>query len=277
MQIVHFKQQTLKTRTINHLEGSFKYIELGEGDPSSAENFNLRWVLSESDFFSPRHHHNFDQVRIQVKGAFSFDNDGEMPPGSVGFFPEGTFYGPQSSQAETIQLVMQIGGASKNGYLSESNRIQAVQELNKSGQFIKGRFHPNGTNPDDHIDSFQAVWEYFYKRKMVYPSERFSKPVLMDLAGTAWTQDSERPGIEHQTAWDFGPQTVGLRKLRMHEESSILFSGPITGFLTSGHCSLPKHSNLEQYDVFNLKKGETVACKALKASEWFIFIHPILT
>ena len=178
MQIVHFKQQTLKTRTINHREGSFKYIELGEGDPSSAENFNLRWVLSESDFFSPRHHHNFDQVRIQVKGAFSFDNDGEMPPGSVGFFPEGTFYGPQSSQAETIQLVMQIGGASKNGYLSESNRIQAVQELNKSGQFIKGRFHPNGTNPDDHIDSFQAVWEYFYKRKMVYPSERFSKPVF---------------------------------------------------------------------------------------------------
>jgi hypothetical protein len=274
MKIIHFNKQPLKNRIINHRQGSFKYVELGEGNPTEINNYNLRWVLSEPDFYSPRHHHNFDQVRIQMKGTFKFDTDGEMSPNDVGFFPEGTFYGPQTSDADTIQLVMQIGGASQNGYLSEANRIEATNELSRKGQFIKGKYYPNYKTGESGKDAFQAIWEFFYKKKMQYPPQRFSRPILMDLKAMNWTIDSERSGIEHKIAWDFGPQTIGLRKLRMQPQSSILFSGPISGFLSTGECELNHNFTLIQNDVFHLQKGELLNCQSKRISEWFIFIHP---
>jgi hypothetical protein len=96
----------------------------------------------------------------------------------------------------------------------------------------------------------------------------------MDLKAINWTIDSERSGIEHKIAWDFGPQTIGLRKLRMQPQSSILFSGPISGFLSTGECELNHNFTLIQNDVFHLQKGELLNCQSKRISEWFIFIHP---
>ena len=122
MDLVKNEQATLHTRGINHREGSFRYKDLGQGTPGRPDNFYLRMVWTQGDFFSPRHMHNFDQVRVQIKGRFSFDKDGTMHPGCIGYFPEGTPYGPQTSAEDTIQLAMQIGGPSRSGYLSEEER-----------------------------------------------------------------------------------------------------------------------------------------------------------
>ncbi len=73
MDFVRYEQATLHTRGANHREGSFRYKDLGQGTAGRAENFYLRMVWTEGDFFSPRHMHNFDQVRVQIKGGFSFD------------------------------------------------------------------------------------------------------------------------------------------------------------------------------------------------------------
>src|SRR5258708_5043062 len=104
MDIVKYEQAALHTRGVNHREGSFRYKDLGQGTPGRPENFYLRMVWTEGDFFSPRHMHNFDQVRVQIKGKFSFDKDGTMQPGCIGYFPEGTPYGPQASAEDTGQL-----------------------------------------------------------------------------------------------------------------------------------------------------------------------------
>ncbi len=278
MKTIHFKQQTLKTRGINHRQGSFRYVELGEGEPGTPQNFNLRWVLSEPDFFSPRHRHNFDQARVQLRGEFSFDDDGRMTPGTAGFFPEGTHYGPQTSRSDTVQLVMQIGGASGNGYLSERERIAAVDALARQGEFRSGHYYPAGAPEGAAIDGFQAAWEHARGQRLEYPPQRFSRPLICDPSAMHWVADAERPGVFHKTLWDFGSRTIGLRLLRMESAATILLSGPISVFVLSGRIALKaervKPMSLQSQDVLHLQSGELVPCTAEQSSECIVFVHP---
>src|SRR5258707_3075195 len=140
MDIVKYEQAALHTRGVNHREGSFRYKDLGQGRPGRPENFYLRMVWTEGDFFSPRHMHNFDQVRVQIKGKFSFDKDGTMQPGCIGYFPEGTPYGPQTSAEDTIQLAMQIGGPRRSRYLSEPERTAAGRAPRQRGRLERRRY-----------------------------------------------------------------------------------------------------------------------------------------
>jgi hypothetical protein len=183
----------------------------------------LRLVWSQTDFFSPRHLHNFDQVRVQLEGEFDFATDGVMKPGAVAYFPEGTPYGPQTSQDETLQLVMQIGGPSGAGYMSEAQRVAAVDALAKIGRFSEGRYFAPGDTGSTGIDSLQAAWEYALGQKMVYPPQRFQKPVLMNPDAMAW--QARAPGVERRQIWDFGRQAVALEQYRLSAGSALVLPG----------------------------------------------------
>ena len=41
-----------------------------------------------------------------------------MKTGMIGYIPEGTYYGPQTSVGEATTFVLQFGGSSGQGYLS---------------------------------------------------------------------------------------------------------------------------------------------------------------
>ena len=103
------------------------------GEAGQPDNFSLQ-LSNTPTYYSPRHRHNFDQVRFQIDGDFDFALDGAMKPGMVAYFPEGTHYGPQSCQAGSTTLVLQFGGASGSGYLSAEQYEHAAGELAKRGQ-----------------------------------------------------------------------------------------------------------------------------------------------
>ena len=44
-----------------------------EGEPGSPGNFVFGLYYQTGDFYSPRHHHNFDQWRFQIGGDCGFD------------------------------------------------------------------------------------------------------------------------------------------------------------------------------------------------------------
>ena len=98
-------------RGLEYRGGMFHSRRLLEGTPGTVDNFQLSIGVSQGDFYSPRHRHNFEQIRVQLDGEAGFDRDGNMTPGTVGYFPEGVFYGPQSAGRtekahETVQLGM---------------------------------------------------------------------------------------------------------------------------------------------------------------------------
>src|SRR5271165_4603582 len=57
---------------------------------------NLRWGFDQigDGFYSPRHRHNFDQFRYVVYGETNISKGRDLHQGEIGYFPEGTYYGP---------------------------------------------------------------------------------------------------------------------------------------------------------------------------------------
>lgn len=281
MHMIDYAGTERRTRGANHRVGTFIYKELGEGQAGTAGNFNLRMVWSETDFFSPRHMHNFDQVRVQIEGVFHFDTDGSMSPGAVGYFPEGTPYGPQTSDQATVALVMQIGGASGGGYLSEAERTAAVDALSQQGVFRNGRYYrePDGSGPG--MDGFQAAWEHAHGKRLRYPDPRFQKPMLCQPQAMAWSPLAGADGVAEKCVWDFGPHAVGLRQYQLDAGASLALQGPLSCFVEQGalRCS-PKDGpsgdalRMGHFDTVHVQDGEHLQLHAEDTSQVMVFLHP---
>lgn len=282
MNRIDYEGAQRRTRGINHRVGTFVYKELGEGEPGTPGNFNLRMVWSETDFFSPRHMHNFDQVRVQIQGVFHFDADGSMSPGMVGYFPEGTLYGPQTSDEETATLVMQIGGASGAGYLSEAERIAAVDALSQQGVFRGGRYyrHADGSGPG--MDGFQAAWEHAQGRRMRYPEPRLQRPLLCNPQAMAWSPHAGAAGVDEKRLWSFGPQTVALAQYRLAAGASLPLEGPLSCFVEQGSLACTPEGSadasaglrLAHFDVLHAQSGERLQLRAREDAQVLVFEHP---
>ena len=172
-----------------------------EGEDHSLGNFSF--VLAYQDagsFYSPRHRHNFDQWRYQLEGECSFDKNGIMKPGTLGYFPEGAYYGPQTSDQANAVAVIQFGGPSGGGYASHDRLFKALDEMQAFGHVEKGIFYRNeGVPGKKAMDSFQAVWEYLNGRPLVYPKPQYADPILMNLADYRWMPVDGAPGVEEKS------------------------------------------------------------------------------
>jgi len=174
-------------------EGVFRSRTLLTGTPGAPGNFSLQLVSLPGRYESPRHRHNFDQMRWQIEGEFDFSHDGKMRPGTLAYFPEGTRYGPQTSRTASTTLVFQFGGASGSGYISAEEYERAQAELSNSGAFAGG-VYTRTTSDKRNQDAYEAVWEHVNGRPLEYPEPRYARPVFMEPAHFAWVPRPEQPG-----------------------------------------------------------------------------------
>lgn len=280
MQFICFNDAPLHTRRENHRVGTFRYKDLGQGMPGQPGNFYLRWVRSESDFFSPRHFHNFDQVRLQLRGTFAFGEDGTMHPGTIGYFPESTPYGPQTSSEDTAQLVMQIGAPGGAGYVGEVERTAAVAALNRSGRFSGGRYFagPDATGPGQ--DGFEAAWEQASGRKVRYAGRRFERPMLLHPDAFDWLALAGLPGVRHKRLWDFGARTVACALYALEPGALLPLDGPLSAWVRCGTGGWAQAATAGHYapsDALHLEAGERARLHAQEASEILVLTHPVFT
>jgi hypothetical protein len=226
MTLIPFETLTLQER--GHARGGiFRFYDLLHGREGAADNFYLSIGVLAGDFVSPRHRHNFDQVRFQLEGAYDFASDGVMRPGSIAYFPEGTRYGPQKTvDASTLTLVLQVGGASGNGYMSEKEFQRGLAELKGQGTFKDGVFtreKPGGGKVNQ--DAYEAVWEHVNGRQLVYPKERYTHPVFMEPESFQWVASgpgtaTKLMGLFNERGTKIGFHRVDAgAKLRLEERS----------------------------------------------------------
>jgi hypothetical protein len=196
MKIVQGDKVEEIVRVFQHRQGEFRHRKLATGTPGTPGNFMLEMVRTTSDFFSPRHKHNFDQFRYQVDGEFDFDRNGKMSPGIIGYFPEGTPYGPQTSSVSSLTLVLQFGGASGSGYMTQEQMEASTAELKKFGRFEKGVYRRNeDVEGKRNVDGYQALWEHVNKRPMKYPQPRYNDPIMMNVENFDWVPVDGAPGV----------------------------------------------------------------------------------
>lgn len=254
MKVIPLDEVPEQLRIHQHRKGTFRFRKLAQGQPGTPGNYLLEMVETTDDFFSPRHRHNFDQFRYQLEGEFDFDRNGRMKPGTLGYFPEATPYGPQTSSVKSLTLVLQCGGASGNGYMAQHEMEAGTAELQKQGVFEKGIFRRNDDVPGKrNMDGYQAVWEFVNKRPMVYPEPRYHDPLMMQPAHFAWVPVDGAPGVCEKLMGVFTERQTEARFLRLDPGARFELTGRRLFFVLTGEGSVAGKS----YCKWTTVAGET--------------------
>ena len=234
--------------------------------------------MSQGDFYSPRHHHNFEQIRVGLEGTLDFDRDGKMSPGVVGYFPEGVYYGPQSQDANAVAsaAVLQFGGASGSGYLSQAEVQAGMRELRDEGEFKDGVFRRRAdVEGKRNLDGYQAIWEHVNERPMVYPKPRYPQPIFMDPANYEWVPVEGAPGVAEKLVGVFTERRSEAGLIKLDAGASYVARGKGVHVVTRGAGAVGSE-RLRPLTTLYLGPGETATVTAREETELLHFGLPNL-
>jgi mannose-6-phosphate isomerase-like protein (cupin superfamily) len=245
---------------VRHRGGSLQARILLEGTPGTAGNFQLSLGITGSDFISPRHRHNFEQYRVVLNGEFDFGRDGKMTPGMVAYFPEGVYYGPQSSADDTVAAVLQFGGVSGNGYLSADEVNAGMTALQRDGDFENGVYRRrDGAEGKKNQDAFEAIWEYVNGKRVNYVTAAYDGPVMVNPADHRWLPAS--PGVAEKPLHHFQDRHTAIRLLQLAPDASFTVHGRGIFLVLSGTGQVDQTQARKQ-TAFSLEAGETAVLRA---------------
>lgn len=179
-------------------------------------------VTVPDGYFTPRHRHNFDQIRYSLKGTFA-NASGDVTEGTCAYFPEGVHYGPQDQKGECISLTLQFQGPSGQRFLSHDEMLLGMQRLKEAGgTFADGVYTkqtPDGRKVNQ--DSYEAIWEECVGHELTYPAARYNQPVMMHSAQYRWLPDRDRPGVEVKHLGSFTEYRHRVGFLRLAAGASL--------------------------------------------------------
>ncbi len=244
-----------------HRSGGIDFKCLLHGTPGTPDNFELSIVRTTGDYYTPRHRHNFDQVRLCLEGAMNYAPGKDLKAGTVGYFPEGTFYGPQSDTGVSIILLLQMGGSAGYGFMGYPQLTDGYKKLSGLGRFDGGIFTRH--TADGRVvrqDGYEAIWEDVNGRAVQYPPPRYLDPVIIYPDSFGWLATRD-PGFELKHMATFGERALNIGEIRAtrgsrhqvdrHRAPELLFveSGAIRD-VTSGEV-------LDTHSAFRVDPADT--------------------
>lgn len=251
--------------------GDIYIRRLIEGDPISPDNFMLHSLRFATPLVSPRHKHNFDQVRLQLEGNFTYSREGRMKPGDVGFFPEGTPYGPQTCDAGALTLLLQFGGPSGHGYMGEDALKRAMDQLKTRGDFSEGVYSwADDEGARHNMDAYQAAWEEHFGRTMEYPRPRYERPVYIHPENFVWTPLTNSDGVYERALGEFSQRHTSLGLVRLEPEAQHRIAGRSIVFVVSGVGDLEGGATWQTHSSLYIHEDETATFRASERSEVFV-------
>jgi hypothetical protein len=160
-----------------------RYLRESEILPGISHLTRLVKYESGSDtFYTPRHRHNYEQIRVTVRGQANYGRSLVGKDGDVAYFPEGAHYGPQRIENADL-LVIQWGPE----WVSRAQNDAAIDELKTRGEFKNGIYtYLDSSGTTRNLDGIRAVWEHVNKRPLVFPKPRYREPILMVPSSFAW-------------------------------------------------------------------------------------------
>ncbi|HLH26306.1 MAG TPA: hypothetical protein VK066_27620 [Chloroflexota bacterium] len=197
-----------------------KRLPLDSGIPGVTLELSLSLV--PDGYYTPRHHHNFDQIRYTIEGVQSTGH-GDLAPGECGYFPEGAFYGPQKQEGDALALVLQFQGASGEHFLSNEEMNATYNRLIGEGAVFENGVYKGKTadGRPKNQDSYEAIWEAHEGRPLTFPRPRYRTPVMMIADAFAWVPDRARPGVDTKHLGTFTELRTGIEFLRLNPGAAI--------------------------------------------------------
>jgi hypothetical protein len=239
-----------------------------ERDGDRPDNFYFGISYTEpGDFTTPRHHHNFDQMRYVIEGRWQ-DPVGVMEGGWLGVFPEGTYYGPQEEVSGTV-LIIQFGGYSGAGYVDKPRMRDATAELKAMniGSFDGGVYRRNpGVDGPPVQDAYEVVWEYVKQRPMEYPEPQYASPILIDSDAFPWTPVEGVAGVEERALGNFTSCQYRAARYRLAPDAQFVATGRGVYFVLSGAGGLESGPFRDQTALY-LEEDEKATFVASQISD----------
>jgi hypothetical protein len=180
------------TAVSNHRGGQIEFKTLLIGTEGAPDNYYLSLYKAFADFVAPVHRHNFDQVRMGISGKLNYGRQKDILPGEIGYFPEGQHYGPQAQEpnGDCVGLIVQFGGASGHGFMSQRQLREGFKALSQVGTFMEGTFHraedARAAESVRNRDGYEAIWESVNGRLIQYVQPRYRAPIHLQPDGFAW-------------------------------------------------------------------------------------------
>ena len=202
---------------------------------------NLRFGYDQipDGFYTPRHHHNFDQFRYVVSGEMNMGKNLDLHEGEIAHFPEGTYYGPLTQKGPVALLVMQFPGPNGSYRIKDSEKKVAMDALKAAGGFFEDGIYKLQTADGRKInkDSYEAVWEHHMGRPIAYAAQRYATPIIMRPRGFRWMPDPLRPGVEFKHLGTFNEYRTTAALWRIAPGTTIaseVLSAPQVRCVVSG-------------------------------------------
>ncbi|WP_022683529.1 hypothetical protein [Sphingobium bisphenolivorans] len=240
-------------------EGVLTQKHLLIGEDGSPNNYDLNTGLAGAGGWrTPRHRHNFDQIRYVVEGDYPYMEDKVLPQGWVAYFPESVYYGPQDRPEGLRTMVLQFGGASGNGYLSVEGREAANDALKQKGEFKSGKFiYVDDSGEQREEDASAACFEYATGRKLEFAAPRYDGVIVMDPSAFAWLP-GEDAGVEEKWLGSFTEREAKIGFIKI-EAGATYVAGKLPSiailFQTKGRITI-NGEEFTQGSAFEFLPGE---------------------
>jgi hypothetical protein len=196
-------------------DNAISFRKLLRGQSDRPDNYEFSLIDMTDGYTTPRHRHNFDQLHYVVAGTHSVSPDQNMDTGSVGYYPEGTAYGPQQGHGNT-QLALQFGGASGAGFLDYETLTATSRALEDEGTFDGGLFKwTDETGKPHQSDGYEAIWARARGTKPSYPAPRYDRPIIMRPDGAGWIAIDGEPGVAERHLGSFGERGLRVAFVRL--------------------------------------------------------------
>ena len=272
MEAVHADRMQWGGNLTAHRAGHMTHKVLFEGEEGSADNYLFVLANEQSDYYSPRHRHAWDQVRFCLEGAVPIGRDLRIDAGEIGYFPEGVHYGPQEGGPDRIVLLLQIGGASGLGYLSAEQLERGRELLSAEGVFEEGVFRRTRGEGKKNEDAYEAIWRVITGRPLAYPKPRYKAPVILRPEAFGWHALAEMPGARSKRLATFPERDLSLEIAAIERGGE--YSVPVSRrrrliFVREGvgRCGT---ETLRAHSAVRVEPGEALRFTAEASSELFV-------
>jgi hypothetical protein len=263
-------------RGLEHRGGTFHSRTTAAGEAGTPGNFKFSVSELGTDYSGPRHRHNFDQYRFMLSGESDYGQDGPLKAGMLGYYPEGVPYGPQVNNTAIVCAVLQFGGASGSGYLSQAEVQAGMQALKREGEFKDGVFRRRAdVEGKRNVDGYQAIWEHANGRPMAYPKPRYPQPIFMDPANYEWVPVEGSHGVSEKPLGVFTERRSEAGFVRLDAGARFTARGKGVYVVTRGSGSVDGQP-LRALTTIHVDAGETVTFAAQEETELLHFGLPNL-
>jgi len=240
-------------------EGKALLQELLIGDDDDLENFQVLITEHDSSFVTPRHRHNFDQLRWVLQGRWTAGRDKYVNEGEVAFFSDGTFYGGQGVE-DMVVLNIKFGSPNGSGLMNGAVRQGGYAELQETGTFEDGFYRPAAEDAAGDLrprDAYEAIWEHLHGRPITYSKPPRYRDVLI-MEPRSFHPRVLVPGVEVRPLGTFSEAGTEIRHVLAEAGAEVSFGcadHQVVLFLRRGRVT-HEGTDYAGYAAFHLQRGE---------------------